>query len=87
MKKAATTKKKLVKKVEKVCKKSWSKNQSLKMRNLTLKNNISEIGTLKDNFSNSLIEDPNKPIFWKALAVARLKTIKMKKLKSQTFTF
>ena len=87
MKKAATAKKKLPEKFEKARKKSMSKNQSLEMRKLALKNNnASEIGTFKDIFSDPSTGDPDEPTFLKALVAARLKTVGTKKAKGQKLT-
>lgn len=86
MKKAASAEKKLAEKVEKAREKSRSKNQSLEMRKLALKNNASEIGTFKDILSNPPTGDPDEPTPPKALAAARLKTVGTKKAKGQTLT-
>lgn len=87
MKKAATAEKKLAEKVEKAREKSRSKNQSLEMKKLALKNNnASEIGTFKDILLDPPTGDPDEPTPPKALAAARLKTVGTKKAKGQTLT-
>lgn len=56
----ATTKKKLVEKLEKICKKAWSKSQMLNMRRLAISNsNTSEIGIFKNILSDPLIGNPD----------------------------
>lgn len=56
MKKAATIKKKLIEKIDKVLEKVWSKNQFLNMRRLAL-SNTSEIGNFKEVLSDPPINN------------------------------
>lgn len=76
--------KKLTEKVKKVYKKSGSKNQSLDIRRLVLKNsNTNNIGIFKDILLDCPIRNPDKYISLESIATTKLKNIIKKKIKNQ----